>query len=220
MSYSQEWNNVYKDQRQYSIWPWTDLVSLFMSKFSNDIRPDLKVLEMGCGSGANIPFFEDINIDYHAIDGSSEIINLLNEKFINLNIVCADFTKEIPFDQNFDIIFDRASISCNTVEGIKSCIKIIESKLISGGYFMGTDWFSTESSYFTNPGSGTINVDEYTLRINESPFLGAGNVQFTDEAQIRKYCKNFEITYLSHKSKENKFTGETISVWDFIGKLK
>ena len=53
MSFSNEWENRYKAKTHLSIWPWSDLVSLVMRH--KPIKENFKVLELGCGAGANIP---------------------------------------------------------------------------------------------------------------------------------------------------------------------
>ena len=51
------WEEIYKVNRHMATWPWSDIVSDVMI-----LKPskNLKVLEIGCGPGANIPFFLDI----------------------------------------------------------------------------------------------------------------------------------------------------------------
>ena len=43
----------YKEKLQMSIWPWSDLVTAVMRL---RLPASTRVLELGCGAGANIPF--------------------------------------------------------------------------------------------------------------------------------------------------------------------
>ena len=56
MTFSQEWDNRFKENKNISIWPWSDLVS-FVMRYAKPSNPQFRVLELGCGAGANIPFF-------------------------------------------------------------------------------------------------------------------------------------------------------------------
>lgn len=120
MAFSDEWDSIYKDNRQLSIWPWTDLVSLVKRYIKYE--GEIKILELGCGAGANIPFLSSLeNASYCGIEGSEHIVGQLNEKYKscnNVKIVCGDFTKEIPFQYEFDLIVDRSSITHNTTADI------------------------------------------------------------------------------------------------------
>ena len=65
MTFSNEWDVIYKDNSQLSIWPWSDLVSLVHKNCKSIItKRDGKVLELGCGAGANIPLFLSLNLNY------------------------------------------------------------------------------------------------------------------------------------------------------------
>jgi len=147
MGFSNEWNDSYKKKHHMSIWPWNDLVSIVM-RCALPTGSDFLILELGVGAGANIPFFKYLDCTYYAIEGSIIITENLKEKYPELkeNIVCADFTKEIPFSEKFDLIVDRAAVTHNTTEAIEKTIKNIANQLKPEGKFIGIDWFSTKYS--------------------------------------------------------------------------
>ena len=54
MSFSKKWDQIYS-KKKGSIWPWSDLVSYY-SKINNKLPSNPYILELGFGTGANIPF--------------------------------------------------------------------------------------------------------------------------------------------------------------------
>ena len=103
MVFSKEWEQRYKDNTNMSIWPWSDLVS-YVKRYAG-MTSESSVLELGCGAGANIPFFLSLGVKYYAIEGSITIVNELKRKFPNLqeNIMAGDFTSNIIFSENFSM---------------------------------------------------------------------------------------------------------------------
>jgi ubiquinone/menaquinone biosynthesis C-methylase UbiE len=75
------WNKLYINNKHMSVWPWSDLISL-VNKFSKNTlkNKSSKILELGCGAGANIPFFLKQECSYYGIDNSEFIINQLKKK--------------------------------------------------------------------------------------------------------------------------------------------
>ena len=56
MTFSNKWETCYKNKtHSMNNWPFSDLVSYVM-RFSKPGKSKIRVLELGCGSGANIPF--------------------------------------------------------------------------------------------------------------------------------------------------------------------
>ncbi len=133
MSFSTEWEDIYQSGAHESIWPWSDVVSLTHRYLRK--KEGKKVLELGCGAGANIPFYQSIGVRYYGIEGSVYQADLLKNRFQdeNVTIVSGDFTKEIPFDTDFDLILDRGSLTCNSTDDIKNAIDMIYEKLCGGG---------------------------------------------------------------------------------------
>jgi SAM-dependent methyltransferase len=196
MSISQEWEAQYIAGHQQAVWPWSDLVGLVKRHF-----PDLagkRVLELGCGAGANIPFFAASQSRYHAIEGSQFAVQRLHERFPELRgtIIAGDFTKGLP-GAGFDLIFDRAALAHNDTIAIKSGLQLVWDALKPGGLFIGVDWFSTNHDEF---GAGEPDVDEETRSDYQSgQFAGVGRVHFSDEAGLRTLFAKFELIHLEEK---------------------
>ena len=104
------WESAYRQGGHNTLWPWSDLVSLVSRQVLPILTPKIfNVLELGCGPGSNIPFFLSLNVNYHAIDGSSTAINNVHRNFPNLsqNVVTGDFTSKNLFSNRnnfFDLI--------------------------------------------------------------------------------------------------------------------
>lgn len=199
----ENWDNLYKNNKHHSIWPWVDLISE-VKKIN--IKLDA-ALEMGCGMGANIPFFIAEGIEYFGIDGSPTAIQCNTDRFPNIkeNLKVCDFTKEIPFDRKFQLIFDRASITHNDMFAIKSCLEIIANKTMEGGYFIGIDWFSDNHIDFQK---GDISSQGSRKNITSEQFRGTGVVHFFNKNEIISLFEvnNFTIVKMEEKTIVNSLS--------------
>ena len=74
MSFSNEWNKLYLNNTNMSIWPWSELISLYYNNFSIKNKKKIKILELGCGAGANIPFFTKLNADYYGLMAAKQLL--------------------------------------------------------------------------------------------------------------------------------------------------
>jgi len=218
MGFSNDWDQAYRNNQQMSIWPWTDLVSYVMRDVSPS-GPNFRVLELGCGAGANIPFFKSLGVKYFGIDGSITIIKKLNEKFPDLknNLICTDFTKEIPFKEKFDLIVDRASITSNTKSAIEKSIKLIYIHLKPAGKFIGIDWYSTQYTEY-NRGDNVPNDPYSKKNFKDGNFQGLGIVHFSDKDHILKLFNKFDIEIMEHKIIKTEIpnTDFIFASWNFI----
>jgi SAM-dependent methyltransferase len=197
MSFSAEWDQRYKENTHLSIWPWSDLVSL-VRRHCRQLE-GARVLELGCGAGANIPFFQSLGVQYHAMEGSGSMVRRLRDRFPALapTIAAADFTAEQVFAPGFDLIVDRASLTHNSTSAIENSLRLTWKALKPGAYFIGVDWFSTKYSEFER---GDEDVDKYT-RTNyaDGPFAGVGRVHFSDLAHLRALFSRFEVILIEEK---------------------
>lgn len=220
MVFSKEWDKYFQKTTTASQWPWSDLVTKVMRNVPN--KSSFNVLELGCGGGANIPFFLSLKANYFGIDGSKTTIDRLKKKFPKLKkqLASGDFTKEIPFNEKFDIIIDRGAITHNTTNAIKNCLELIDEKLVKGGKIIAVDLFSTRYFEFKN---GIKSEDYYTRKgYKKGRFFGVGNVHFFDKKHIHELFRNFSILSLEQKSysEEIPITKKIRASWILVAKKK
>lgn len=221
MGFSKEWDECYVKNTQMSIWPWSDLIGYVM-RYARPDSAEFKVLELGCGAGANIPFFRTLGVDYYTVEGSATAVELLKEKYTELsnNLVAGDFTKEIPFNETFDLVIDRSSLTHNDTAAIKTTLALVCEKLKPGAKFIGIDWFSTTHTEFT---LGEKADDEYTRRnYSEGQFAHVGRVHFSDRDHLQQLFAGFEIERMEHKIVRREIPDDkyTFASWNFVARKK
>jgi len=221
MTFSNEWEQRYQQLGKMSMWPWSDLVSLYLrstKKIKTSSTSAPKVLELGCATGANIPFFLDQGVDYFGIEGSASMVNDLRIRFpvLNKQVVNGDFTNQIPFTQIFDVIIDRSSLTHNTTSAIKNCLSLLNSLLLPGSVFIGVDWFSTlhgEIKY------GLADEDENTKKLfSEGLFKNVGRVHFSDQLHLEELFSGYKFEILELKKIARLHPGPTSvhATWNFV----
>jgi len=219
VAFSNEWEQIYSNNAHMSVWPWSDLVSYVM-RYSKPDRAGYRVLELGCGAGANIPFFVNLGVDYYAIEGSQTIVNMLREQYPQLRerIIVGDFSHEMPFEGEFDLIVDRASVTTDTTDTISKILDQVYQLLKPGGKFIGIDWYSTEHSQY---GKGTADADPYTYKdFSEGQFSGLGRIHFSDKKHLAELFARFELEILEHKSYRREIPADRniMASWNLVAR--
>ena len=219
MTFSTEWDVLYRANTHLSTWPWSDLVS-YVHRYAKPSNGFNKVLELGCGAGANIPLFLSLKTDYWAIEGSPAIVDSVISRFPELaeRIVTGDFTVDLPFSGPFDLIVDRISLAHNDTVAIVKTLAMIFKLLRNGGKFIGIDWFSDQHHDSQNGDR----VDSHT-RTNlpaSSHLKGTGYVHFCNREHIIDLLENqgFRIERLEHKLSNIEIpeNGQQLGCWNFV----
>ncbi len=216
MGFSKEWEVLYNANKQISSWPWSDLVS-YVIRYAPPKKKDSNVLEIGCGSGPNIPFFVNLGTRYHGIEGSSVIVEKIWEKYPELkkNIKVGDFTKSIPFDEKFDLVVDRGALTHNSTKDIVSCLEMIYERMNDNAKYIGIDWFSTKDSEYLK---GEDGVDKFTRVFKAGPYSNTGECHFSDKEHLLDLFNKFKVTVMGSKilTREIPFDGNVLSTWNFV----
>ena len=74
------WEKLYKNSKHISVWPWNDVIKIIKKNYKNKNK---NILELGCGIGANIPFFIQEKFNYTGIDYSKNAIKFLKKISFN-----------------------------------------------------------------------------------------------------------------------------------------
>ncbi|MEK3911925.1 bifunctional 2-polyprenyl-6-hydroxyphenol methylase/3-demethylubiquinol 3-O-methyltransferase UbiG [Paenibacillus sp. FSL H7-0331] len=217
MGFSKEWEESYANNTHMSKWPWSDLVS-YVFRYARPNGDSFTVLELGCGAGANIPFFKSLNVTYYALEGSQSIVKQLKQTHPDIadQIQVGDFTKDLYFDLEFDLIVDRGSLTHNATSDIRRSLLLIQKKLKKNGKFIGIDWFSTEHSDYK---LGVVVEDEFTKTdIKQGHLADTGRVHFSNKPHILELFKSFNITQMEHKVVKREVPDDNFSFasWNFV----
>ncbi len=222
MTFSNEWEKSFSKNTHMSLWPWSDVVSLVNQNCKSIILnpEETNVLELGCGAGANIPFFKKLGVKYYAIEGSPTIVKKLHKRFPEMKkqIICGDFTIAHPFDIHFDLILDRAAITHNNLKSIIKTIDIVANSLKNKGLFIGVDWFSKNHS---DMNKGHQIDDQYTrTNFKEGPFFDIGKVHFSDLSHIKHLLSQFAIEHIEEKLTKHYGSKhmKQFASWNFVAR--
>ena len=209
------WDKIYKSGKHFSVWPWTDLITL-VQKFAK-LKKNSKVLELGCGVGANIPFFLSKKCDYHGIEQSSFACKYINKKFKNLGkkIIKGDAAHNIPFEFKFDLIVDRG---CSTHLEQSKFVKLLDctyNSLKKRGIFILTDLYSKKTTLYKD-----YKKKSNFIKFKHAKYKNLG-LSFYNKDQILRLFKNFKILDLEEKIEIKKNKKEKIiSTWKIVALKK
>lgn len=217
MSFSAQWDQIYRDGSNISIWPWSDLVS-YMHRYAKPFSSDTKVLEIGFGAGANIPFFLSIGVDYYGIEGSDSIATRVRERYPELKdrLKTGDFIRQ-NYSDKYDLVVDRSSMTHNDTNAIRMGLKNLCAAMKPGAKYIGIDWFSVKHTDF---GLGD-SIDEFTrANIAKGQFAGVGNVHFSSKEHLIELFSTagMKLIKLEHKQyiSEIPDTGHLFASWNFV----
>lgn len=187
-SWNPTWDSVFAS-REWGKYPDLEVVRFVARNFyAREPRSAVKLLEVGCGTGANIWYLAREGFDVSGADGSAQALSILQQRLKAENLMCSthcgDIT-QLPYaDQTFDGIIDCECIYCNTKEHSGRILDEIRRVLKPEGLFLSM----TFSSNTWGNGCGTPHEnDANSFRdISEGPLQGTGLARFTSEKDINE----------------------------------
>ena len=128
-------------------------------------RSNIRILELGCGSGANLWMMAREGFDTYGIDLSQNAIGfaeqMLKQWDGKATLVQGSF-EDLPFENGyFDVIVDVFSTNCLPETPFRQCLSEVARCLKSGGKFFSYTP-STASDAFTEPYPAE-SIDDWTL---------------------------------------------------------
>lgn len=222
--FSNKYDEIYRNNLQKSTWPWSDLVSKVMY-VRNRLPERINVLELGCGQGANIGFFRSLGANYHSVEASAHSVAQLKKLYPEYatNIRLGNFIDAEYGKAKFDLVVDRAALTCNTSGDIRSCLGRLAKNMADVSFFVGIDWYSVRHDEYREGCSPTD--DRYFRVYDESTaFFHPPQMHFSDEAHIRELFLGFNILHLEEKTiihrEMHRPLPRVLSTWNFVAQRK
>jgi SAM-dependent methyltransferase len=144
-----DWDDIYKKRGKVFIEPHPDmdrLVKLFKEK---KIK---RILDLGCGNGRHLVFFNKNGFDIYGMDASSKGIELakewLTEEKIEVEMTCHRMEDRFPYKNNFfDAVIAIQVIHHNFKKDILLTVNEIERVLKKGGFIFITVTYSKQRRF-------------------------------------------------------------------------
>lgn len=212
------WERVHAS-RPWGLYPSEDLVR-FMTRTFRDVsdRENIRVLDVGCGPGANLVYLGREGFSISGIDGSRTALQKAEQRFVDeripgyperVELVEGNFAT-LPWpDGTFDVAIDMESIYANPMDVIRSCIDDVRRVLKPGGWFFAK-MFGTKT---TGYGTGE-RVEENTSRNpTEGPCGGYGFAHFFTEEEVRTVLSGFESLSIDWLHRSDRSGSVSIFEW-------
>lgn len=185
MSWDPIWESVFRS-RPWGRYPSEELIRfLARNFFDKKNRSAIKILEIGCGPGANCWFFAREGFQTYGIDASPSAIAYAKNR---LDLECPDWQGELRVgglssldypSETMDAFVDNEAVYCNSYEESKVIYRDAARVLKKGGkFFVRT--FAVGSFGF---GTGErVGYNAYVCA--EGPLKGLGYSRFTAREDI------------------------------------
>lgn len=200
-SYQNVWDEIYQ-QGYYTHYPNECIVRFIFKELSHNNKKDIRVLDLGCGTGNNIWMLAKEGFDTYAFDGSSAALELnkkrLTEMQLSAHLSRGDFLYLAYNNDFFDVVIDDAGIEANTFENIPYIFKEVYRVLKKGGTYFGR-LISTESKSSMSAG---FEIEKNTFTETKGDFLTRKRViHFFEYEEIRHLTgecgfSNVKIDYI------------------------
>lgn len=174
------WEEKYS-QGHSQRYPWDAVVSFVFRHYPlYKPRHEVRILEVGCGTGSNLWFAAREGFSVAGIDASPSAVKYARKRFAEENLTgdfqVGSFT-QIPFEDDcFDLVIDRAcglSVAQQVVAEVRRVLQV-------GGKFFSNSYGDRHSSYT----SGRPRADGLTLDISVGTLVGAGQICFYGRREI------------------------------------
>jgi len=211
------WENIFQNN-EWGKYPPAAIIKFIAKNFYKvKNRKNIKILEIGSGTGANLWFCAREGFSVYGIDGSKTAVNRMKNRFKNENLIdnllgvgIGDYYNKLDEIENesLDAIIDVESLYCNSFEKSRKILEKSFKKLKLNGVMF--------SLTFAN---GTYGLDGKTIEYHavlptKGPMANKGFTRYTTKEDIVKLYKlyNNEITNIERQ--ELHFSnGEALKEW-------
>lgn len=148
--YLKGWDSLYKKGRQGK-YPNEMLVRFINKNFPLIGRSEIRVLDLGFGTGRHLVFLAEEGFSTYGLEYSKDAFEIakciLNERHLDADLKLGLATDKSVYGQNFDGIVDVACIQHNLYSDIEKIIDNVYDSLKVGGHFFSLIKNSSDSLF-------------------------------------------------------------------------
>ena len=215
-SWNKGWDKVFSENT-WGKYPSEPLVRFVGSNYKDLFKnSNMKVLEIGCGTGANLWFLCNSKFKTYGIDGSSIAISQAKKNMKKHRVKPKLFTQdiiELPFRDNyFDLVLDIECLYSNSEEKLKTIMSEIYRVMKPNSRFFSLS-FSTRTSGYKS--GKKYNKERHTFtNLKKGPFKkNYGIIRFMDQIAIKRLYKIFKIEKIEKVSRTYNNLNNMIEEW-------
>ncbi|MCG7552485.1 class I SAM-dependent methyltransferase [Pseudoalteromonas piscicida] len=186
MSWDPIWEKIYSE-RSWGKYPDTDVVRFVARNFYNvENRGEVKLLEMGCGPGAQLCFMAREGFHVTGVEGSKTAVRIANERLDaevpswQGEVVEGDVISLAYGDEYFDAVLDIGVTPTTSFEVAQKIFSEASRVLKVGGLLYSR--CLAKGCWGDNTGE---EVAKNTYLVSEGPMVNQGAIRFTDKSEIQ-----------------------------------
>lgn len=221
MVWDSTWDEIFRTH-SWGKYPSEDVVRFVARNFYCLCdRKATRLLEAGCGPGANLWFMAREGFSVYGIDGSQVAISTARKR---LDQECPGWNGELltgdlnslPFDDDsFDAVIDNEAVYANLIEDSTKIYTELHRVTKAGGKLF-TKMFSMDC---TGVGSGK-RLGHNTWICEEGPLANRGRTRFTEGSEIPKLLGDFRLCAVDLVTRTEDNGSRKISEWVVIAEKR
>lgn len=178
------WEDIFRS-KSWGKYPPEHVVRFIARAFSGAReRGAIRLLEIGCGPGANVWFMAREGYSVCGIDGSATAIGRANERLasegLKADLRVGDYA-QLPWpDSTFDGVVENVSLYCNPAKAIDRALDEVQRVLRPSGLLLSSFFSDRTWGY----GAGRMIERDGFLDLSEGPLAGAGFCLFLNRQRV------------------------------------
>lgn len=199
---SEIWENIFS-KKEWGKYPSEAVIRFIARNFYNaSDRNQIKILELGLGTGANLWFCAREGLRVSGVEFSQSGIERFKQRMNAENLssqidtlLQGDYFEKLDElqDESFDAFIDSYSLAYNDIERTKAIIEKAVQKLKSGGKFLSITPSLKDEGFDEN-----ANLGYHRAKPVKGSDAFTGLIRYCDESDINKLYNgaNYEVTSL------------------------
>ncbi len=216
MAWDPKWDAVYKNQA-WGRYPPEEVVRFVARSFyGSSKRSDIRILEIGCGTAANLWYVAREGFSAFGIDGSAVALEQarqrIQEENIRIDLKQGD-VGHLPYENDlFDAILDiectYANTRADTQRILQECHRVLKpgGRMFSKTFMVGSTGYGQGKALASEPHT-------YEEISEHSSHGGRGIVRFTEEKDIKQLYNAFSAVEYDYLIRSDRNRTQEVKEW-------